>query len=252
MMLRRRITFVLPVLVVLWLVNSVLSDEPQLIAQWPLDEDRGDVVHDVIGGNDGEFVGDKLEWVSAKFENGLKFGGAGAHVEIARDPEMESPESSTLSVWIKFDAVEGRQDIVNYADSFIILMQLGGFVGWIHDAGDNWIPATGSTQVETDKWYFVAVTYDSQNVKLYINGELEETASASGEIVFCEFPLWFGGAPANPNNPWWFIGIMDEVEIWDKAMTADEVMTAYQLESPTPSVVSSEAKLATTWGELKQ
>jgi hypothetical protein len=251
MMLRRRIIFALPVLVVLWLVNSVLSDEPQLIAQWPLDEDRGDVVHDVIGGNDGEFVGGNLEWVSAKFKNGLKFGGAGAHVEIARAPEMESPESSTLSAWIKFDAVDGRQDIVNYADSFIILMQLGGFVGWIHDPGDNWIPATGSTQVKTDEWYFVAVTYDSQNVKLYVNGELEKTASAPGEIVFCEFPLWLGGAPANLDMPWWFMGILDEVEIWNEAMTADEVMAIYKSPLPPSSAVSSEGKLATTWGELK-
>ena len=246
----RQIIFILSVLVLpaLWLTNSVLSQEPELIAQWPLDESSGDIVHDIIGGNDGEFDGGDLEWVPAKFKNGLQFDGSGAHVTLDRAPEMESPDSVTLIAWANFTSVAGRQDIVSYADSCSIMLDGGVLRAFIFQGG--WPIAAGATAVKPDEWYFMAMTYDSTDIKIYVNGELDGTLAAPGGITYQDVPVWFGGAPADPGQAWWFNGILDEVEIWSKVMTEDEIMQAYQ--SPPPSsAVSSKGKLSTTWGELK-
>ena len=244
-------TFILPVLmlITLWSAGNSSSQEPELIAQWPLDESSGEVVHDIIGGRDGEFMGDGFEWVPAKFGNGLQFDGAGSYVEIPKAPELESAESVTLMAWFNFSTVAGRQDIVSYADSYAIILDGTLLRGFIFQGG-NWPMATGVTNVKPDEWYFGTMTYDSTDVKIYVNGELDGTTAAPGEIGFQVAPFWFGGAPADPGQAWWFNGILDEVEIWNRAMTEDEIMTAYQ--SPPPSsAVGSKGKLAATWGDLK-
>lgn len=238
-------------LLTLWFAESALSQLPEhLIGQWPLDESSGDVVHDAIGGNDGEFVG-KLEWVKAKFGNGLQFEGkAEQYVEIPRAPELEPAESVTLMAWINVKALTGgRQDVVSYADSYVIRIGNGVFNGHIFQGG-AWPTAAGTTSVETDKWYFVAMTFDSKDVKIYVNGELDGSIAAGGQIDYQDFPLCFGYFPADPGQSWWFNGVLDEVEIWDKAMTEDEVMEAYE-SSPPSSAVSSKDKLSTTWAKLK-
>jgi hypothetical protein len=236
---------------VFWFVYSVSSQEPGLIARWPLDETAGDIAHDEIAGNDGAFVGGDLEWVQAKFGNGLQFDGTGKYVAIPKAPELEPASSLTFSMWVNFSSLAAnRQDIFCYADSYQILKMGGVFWGGIHQGG-GWLNPKSVTPIETDKWYFVAETYDSKDVKLYINGELDGTIAAPGQIDYLEnVEFWLGGAAGDIDQPFWFSGILDEVEIWSGAMTEDEIMELYQSQPPS-SAVSSEGKLATAWGDLR-
>jgi hypothetical protein len=247
-MLRIKSVSILAFFIVLLPVCVVSSQELELLAQWPLDETSGDVVKDIIGGRDGEIASGDLSWVPARFGNGLQFDGTG-YVEVTRDPELELSESVTLTAWVMFDDVSGRQDIVSYADSYAIMKETDNtFRGFIYQGA--WPMANGVTAAEADQWYFAAMTYDSTDIKIYVNGELDGTAGAPGEILFQDAPFWFGGAPADPGQSWFFRGILDEVEIWNRAMTEEEVMEAYQ-NPPPSSAVDMKGKLATTWGYLK-
>jgi len=251
-MLRRNIFTLLSIaLLVFWSTYSALSQEPELIGRWPLDETSGGVVHDEVADNNGEFVGGDIEWVQAKFGNGLQFDGTAKYVLIPKTPELE-PQSLTVCAWIKFNSVgtHSRQDMFCYADSYQILKNGSVFRGGIHQGG-GWPNAVGVTAIQDGEWYFVAETYDSQDVKLYVNGELDGTIAAPGSIDYLpNVEFWLGGAAGDVGNDFWFDGILDEVEIWNEAMAEDEIMELYQ--SPPPSsAVSSEGKLATTWGELR-
>ena len=106
-MLKLKIIFPVSVLLILWFAGNSSSQEPELISQWPLDEEAGEGAHDVLGGRDGVFVDGKFEWVPGKFGNGLLFDGAGGHVEVTKDPELELTESVTLIAWVNFNAVAG-------------------------------------------------------------------------------------------------------------------------------------------------
>lgn len=235
------VTALLPVCV-------VSSQEPELVAQWPLDETSGDIVQDTIGGRDGEIVSGDLSWVPAKFGNGLQFDGTGV-VEVTRDAELELTDSVTLTAWVMFDDLEGRQDIVSYADSYAIIKESDStFRGFIYQGA--WPMANGATAAEADQWYFAAMTYDSTDIKIYVNGELDGSLGAPGGIQFQDAPFWFGGAPADPGQAWFFKGILDEVEIWNRAMTEEEVMEVYE-NPPISSPVDPKSKLAARWGDLK-
>ena len=249
--LNRKITFALSLfmLISLWYGDYGLSAQPELIARWPLDEGSGNVVQDVIGGNDGKRVGGP-EWVVAKFENGLKFNKkTGQYVEIPGADELEPTDSLTVMAWVNVNSSAGRQEIFCYADSYDILINNGVFKTYIHQGG-AFPRAPGKTPVETNRWYFLAMTYDGKDLKLYVNGKLDGSAKLPGGIQFLTLPLRFSNNPAAPNEAWGISGILDEVELWDKPMTEEEIMEAY--ESPLYFLsVSSKGKLTTIWGRIK-
>ena len=234
-------------LIALWSTGGALSQLGlQPVARWPLDENAGNDVSDAVGNNDGERIGGPA-WVPAKFGSGIQFDG-GTYVEIPRSPEMELAES-TVILWLKVSSAGGRQEIFCYGDSYVMLINNGVFKAYIHKGG-AFPRAPGSTPVQTDIWYCLAMTYDSEDLKLYVNGELDGNASLPGGIDFLGLPLRFSNNPAAPAQAWEIIGILDEVELWDKAMSAEEIMAAY--EDPLAFLaVDSESKLSTTWGVLK-
>jgi len=252
MVLKHQITFILSVLILLglWSVYAELSAAPQLIARWPLDEGAGNVVQDVIGDNNGKRVGSP-KWVPAKFENGLLFDKkTGQYVEIPGADELEPNDSLTVMAWVNVNSAAGRQEIFCYADSYDILINNGVFKTYIHQGG-AFPRAPGKTPVQTNKWYCLAMTYDGKDLKLYVNGKLDGSAKLPGGILFLTLPLRFSNNPAAPNEAWGISGILDEVEIWDRPMTEEEIIQAYK--SPLSFLaVSSKIKLTTTWCSIKR
>lgn len=105
--------------------------------------------------------------------------------------------------------------------------------------------------IETDRWYHVAVTWDSsRNIKFYIDGELKYTAYS----YYTLYPN-LGIAYSNDYEPghrrafWigysydaarYFPGYMSEVRIWNKALTAEEINAEnhfYQVDSQSEGLV---------------
>jgi hypothetical protein len=74
------------------------------------------------------------------------------------------------------------------------------------------------------QWHHVAVTYDGRDVRGYLNGELTTVTSASGLIDYLagfEDRVYFGTFDAVTDKA--FDGRLDEVRIWNRAITAAEV-----------------------------
>lgn len=215
-----------------------------LVAHWPLDETAGDTVKDAVGNHDGKFVGGSAKWVAGKFSNGLEFKGPNQHVEVPKSKDLEF-QSLTLVAWVNFKAPGARQEVVSYADNYAIMQNGGTFHAFIHQGG-GWPMANGTTIVKADTWYQTAITFDKKEVKLYVNGKLDGKTAAA-KIDYQNFPLWFGGGPAD--NSFWLTGILDEIEIWDSALEEEEILKLFT--SPPILAVDEKKQLATTWGGLK-
>ena len=76
-------------------------------------------------------------------------------------------------------------------------------------------------QKPLNQWTHLAVTYDGQEMKFYYNGELEATLAASGRIYTNDMSLAIGGN--NVANAEYFVGVMDEVAIFNRALTQSEI-----------------------------
>ena len=80
----------------------------------------------------------------------------------------------------------------------------------------------GATDVLLDRWYHVAMTYDGSSLKLYVDGELDGSCSVSGTVITTTQPVRIGGgAPAG--DPLHFKGLIDEVELFNRALSECEV-----------------------------
>lgn len=218
-----------------------------LIARWSLDETSGDTAKDIIGNNHGAFKGGKPVWSAGKFGNGLEFKAPSQYVEVPKNPKLEL-QSLTLVAWVNFKLLGTRQEVVSYSDNYAIMYEGTTFHAFIHQGG-KWPMAHATTAVKVNTWYQVALAFEGGTVKIYVDGKSEGKASPGGKIDYQNFQLWFGGGPAD--NAFWLTGMLDEIEIWDKAMTDDEVQKNFT-SPPIAASVEPNGKLATVWGTIKK
>jgi hypothetical protein len=82
-------------------------------------------------------------------------------------------------------------------------------------------PVSGKYVIK-DKWYLLTATYDGKEVILYVDCEI----SARGEVKDYNFSndedLFFGKLD-NPNYPYWFNGLLDEVRIYNRVLSMEEI-----------------------------
>jgi hypothetical protein len=90
------------------------------------------------------------------------------------------------------------------------------------------LPRSGNTVIEPDRWHSLAFTRDGEQVRVYLNGALE---------IECQNP-WRGGEGKRlaigkradmplPSALNWN-GLLDELAIWNRALTAEEVAAMYR------------------------
>jgi len=80
----------------------------------------------------------------------------------------------------------------------------------------------GQTVLQPDVWYHAAMTYDGTNIKLYLNGMEDGSLAATGPINYTQSVNPTIGKRSTGNTSY-FHGMMDEVQLFNRALSADEV-----------------------------
>ena len=90
-------------------------------------------------------------------------------------------------------------------------------------------PLRGATALSNGTWYMGAITYDGANFKIYLNGVQDATVAAPNAPGLGSIsPTTLGRAALSTNTlSGQFLGVMDEVAIWKKALTAQELLDLY-------------------------
>ena len=269
--LNRTLTIVLitTVLVTMpWLMDTaeggVVTDG--LISHWTFDNAHidGFTVKDVVGERHGTFIG------PAEIIDGGKFGEAldpiPGYVEFPNSNLPAGNDPRTLSAWVKLDSVPDACSSLymwgELADAAISGMMVcnggtGFFVG-----GNADIMSDGT--VEQNVWSYIAITYDGENLRVYINGELDkearpglqwgdqprELATVLGNEGIGTIGTIMNGDEAEEA---FIFGVIDEVSIYDRSLSADEVKQNNDTPTQASGVVAVDTagKLALTWGGIK-
>ena len=91
----------------------------------------------------------------------------------------------------------------------------------------NWPSVRSSSELQTNTWYHVAISYSksSNKLNLYINGILEDyETSGNGDLTGTNYVTGLGGGYWNsPGN--YFHGSIDEVRFWNVERSANEIAT---------------------------
>ncbi|NUP99111.1 MAG: right-handed parallel beta-helix repeat-containing protein, partial [Armatimonadetes bacterium] len=222
--------------------QAALLADPGPLARWSFEQAGGGGAEDDTGrGLTARRSG------TAAFEPGLRGQalrpGESGWLEVGTESSFEAAvfnlATVTVSAWIRPDRLDGRYGIVskrsaNQAAPFILSMQNGqpGFEAT--DAAGKWsYNLQGPKSLVAEAWQQVtAVAVGGQGVTLYVNGQEVARKNAAAPIAATVLPLrigWdaWGGARSDPGQAAIFPGLIDEVCIWGRALSAAEVAAEY-------------------------
>jgi hypothetical protein len=81
----------------------------------------------------------------------------------------------------------------------------------------------GTATVARNVWTHLATTYDGANQRFYVNGVLVGTTPGTGSIVVSNGAIRIGGNASSTGE--FFQGLIDEVRVYNRALSAAEIVT---------------------------
>jgi len=189
-----------------------------LTAHWPLDETEDTVAHDCVGNKNGTLNGNPV-WQpeSGKVAGALQFDGTDDYVST---PFILDPAAGAFSVfaWIK-----------GIAPGQVVISQTGG-ENWLStSAGEGKLmteltiagrlarPLISQTIVTDGNWHRVGLTWDGKNRILYVD-DVEVAKDTQGTLAGSTGGLYIG-AGKNLEAGSFFCGLIDDIRIYDRAVT---------------------------------
>jgi glucose/arabinose dehydrogenase/PKD repeat protein len=197
-----------------------------LVAAYSFDEGSGTSAADVSGnGNRGTVSG--AAWAGAgKFSGALSFDGLDDIVTVPHSASLLLTTGMTLSAWVNPSVVTGSWRTVVFKErtggmTYALYANNGSNrpVGQIFANGAERDSQGGAT-LPANAWSHLATTFDGTSLKLFVNGVQAGSLTSSGSIVTSTGSLRIGG-----NSIWaeWFRGLVDDVRIYSRALSAQEI-----------------------------
>ena len=212
-------------------LSTVVSEAS---AEWHFDETSGDIAYDASGnGNNGTLYGPV--WSSEGKVGGALDFNTGDYVRFPDSPSLNPIKAITVAAWIKYRSID-------YYNSGLRIFAKGishsFFVGGPNNhsstlavfmEGVNSSHVHSNTQLTPDEWYHVAYTYDGANVRFYLNGREDGVVAGSGDLTPYVGPAFSGTDPnAVPGYQSPLDGYIDELVVYDRALSADEIKARYE------------------------
>ncbi len=217
-------------------IQTPPSAEP--VAAYTLDEGEGMTAADLTGVHNGTVEG--AAWGEGKWGAALEFDGVSDCLTVPDRFDLQLRESFTLEAWIKPSATDGSGPII-YKES-------GGFLSYALalglEPGPYYVPE-GAVAYEPgeaawvhgevipkETWSHVAMSYDGEYMRLYVNSELLDVEEALG-AVGSTGALRVGCAP---NSEEVFGGSIDEVRLYNRALPAGEIESDSKNDHAAPTI----------------
>ena len=191
-----------------------------LVSWWPADGDPTDIA----GGRDGTLVGG-AGFAPGQVAEAFSFSGGG-YVSVPDDPVWTlGTNAFTIDLWVRFNSLSGRDPFIAHDEGGFSLKKWifwydafghrGPSLGPLDPVVYSWNPVVG-------RWYHVAVTRSGSTYTLYIDGVAVISEADARSIPDPNAPLTIGRAEALFLN-----GLVDEVEIHNRALTAAEIQAIF-------------------------
>ena len=218
------------------LTGSAMAEQ---IAYFPFDEGQGTAAVDTTGnGNDGT-LSSGVEWVVGYKNGAVRFDTAGDRIVLNEIDPTAANNAMTLAAWINW---EGQGHSIEQQGI------IGKREGWDPGTGVKWFwqaQPSGALLFRADRangagtglwwgntyllpyaneWTHVALTWDDGAAVQYINGEEVDTGSVTFQDSADDTIVSVGCVSATNNES--FVGAIDEVRIYDTALTIAELQQA--------------------------
>jgi hypothetical protein len=169
------------------------------------------------------------------------------------DTASLNPEALSIAVWVNGgdwtsrttaeNVVVSKQDWARKGAPRGYELRIGGRAGRASfNLGGNAWQEVVAGGLKDGQWYFLAANYDGQTQRLFVDGTEKANKSLSVPIEHSPYPLNVGRGPYAKDRH--FVGAIDELALWSRALTATEVKQLYDFSNAGQSyceVISSDA-----------
>lgn len=217
----------------LYRLTSPTSVDTGLKGYWDFDAQDigGGVAYDRSGaGKYGHPTGGPTK-VMGKIGQALSFDGTNDYVIIPPSGSgFEVATTVSYSAWIKPSALPGSSAVIveklssGSEHKGLYLDSAGKIYFYLHYVSGG-VALYSSTVIAVNTWYHVAATYDGSTEKIYINGVLDSSQAASGDVGDGSNYFHIGASDFGISSR--FSGVIDEVRAYNRTLTVAEIKAQY-------------------------
>ncbi|XRG79028.1 LamG-like jellyroll fold domain-containing protein [Rossellomorea sp. GAMAL-10_SWC] len=203
---------------------SVSTRAAELVAHWKFDEGSGTTVGDSSGnGNNGTLVNNPT-WTDSGKGGALAFSG-GSRAEFNSSATLNKTGDESVSFWFKTSQpATGTTSIFRQSNRFTALQLASGQarVAYWPNASSSYKALYTPWTYNDNNWHHYAATYDHLNgLKIYVDGNLVASNTTNlGPLPTVTSKIMMG---ANETGGEAYNGLLDEVRVFDLALTQDEI-----------------------------
>ena len=216
------------------LTAGLWAQEPGLLGWWRFDDGAGDLASDSSGqGNHGDVY--NADWVKGPFGKALRLNGRGAHVAIPEISGLDGSDALTLEAWVCWEGTGRYPNILTlgrwcpggaliFVSDTTCNFRMGrpGHEGWHRVRDWQEVGAGLVSGFEIGRWYHLVATFQRPVIRTFLDGK------QVGETGW-DFPLGHRGdvTIGKWSNEVGHQGLVDEVRIYNRALSPDEVQAHY-------------------------
>ncbi|MCB4790804.1 MAG: carboxypeptidase regulatory-like domain-containing protein [Elusimicrobia bacterium] len=223
-------------------ISKLTIDNTGIVGSWSFNEESGSIAHDSVGNSNGTIYG--ASWVNGKKDGALSFDGVNDYIDLGAPAVLDLPGDLTLEsfckpilsgLWahppftVKFASPYDR----NY-DGYICRDGSGAF-GY-YSSGHQGVNLPSGT-FKDNVWQHMAMVYSWDGsiatISFYIDGLLKTQATTSAQRLTNAATKVSIGSEGIPGF-YFFNGVIDEVNIYNRALSAQEILDRYNLLNTIP------------------
>lgn len=155
-------------------------------------------------------------------------------INVPNNATLQLTDHITLSAWVKLNETSDDQSIIHKGEIGFIDYLLNVFgtnrpSPGVVEFGSQTFPqfVEGVTRVDDGREHHILGTYDGSALSIYVDGVLDNTQAASGNLFVGDGPLNIGAFATLPSTARFASGVIDDVQIFSRALDATEVRALY-------------------------
>ena len=157
------------------------------------------------------------------------FDGINDYIEVANNSSLNFQKSITADFWIIVKSFYDREEYPlshgNWENRWKVSIT-NKKIRWTIKTDTGIKDLDSETELKLDSLYNVAVTYNGADIEIYLNGRLDAFTNFSGSLLQTDIDLMIGQVlPGNSNYN--FKGILDDIRIYDYAISREEVQNLF-------------------------
>ena len=205
-----------------------------LTAYYKLDESSGNAA-DSAGSNTG--TNTDVTYTAAKINNGGSFNGTSSLFACGDDASIQFSSAFTIATWVNFDALPGTNTDSQFVAKWNASTNQRSYRWGLQDTAGTkslriGVSSAGSATVEastnytpsTATWYHFVCTWNAGAWVMYVNGASIGSGTTSVTALFDNTETLKLGKRGDGGL---LNGLQDEIGLWSRAITSDEVTTLY-------------------------